>query len=85
MIDAIRAPLGTQMWDADGSMNRSWQRWHQAVDFALGGDLLRFRQTATATTVGAAGTAASLPAQPTGYLQVNIGGTTFQIPYYAKA
>lgn len=37
----------------------------------------------TATTVGAAGGASALPATPTGYLIVNIGGTDRKIPYYA--
>jgi hypothetical protein len=36
----------------------------------------------TASTVGAAGGASALPATPTGYLQVVIGGTTYKIPYY---
>jgi enamine deaminase RidA (YjgF/YER057c/UK114 family) len=38
----------------------------------------------TGTTVGAAGGASALPATPTGYLQVVIGGTTYKIPYYAN-
>ena len=38
----------------------------------------------TASTVGAAGGASALPATPTGYLQVVIGGTTYKIPYYAN-
>jgi hypothetical protein len=36
--------------------------------------------TTTATTVGAAGSAAAIPT-PVGYLPVSIGGTTFKIPY----
>ena len=38
----------------------------------------------TATTVGAAGAASALPANPTGYLIVNIAGTAYKIPYYAN-
>lgn len=38
---------------------------------------------ATSTTVGAAGAAAALPANPTGYLTVRIAGTDRKIPYYA--
>ncbi len=38
----------------------------------------------TATTVGAAGGASSLPATPTGYLLIDIGGTAFKVPYYAN-
>lgn len=34
------------------------------------------------TTVGAAGAAAALPAQPLGYLIINLGGTNVKIPYY---
>ena len=37
----------------------------------------------TATTVGAAGLASALPALPTGYLKIDIGGTEFKVPYYA--
>jgi hypothetical protein len=36
------------------------------------------------TTVGAAGAASALPANPTGYLTINIGGTAFKVPYYAS-
>jgi hypothetical protein len=36
----------------------------------------------TATTVGAAGAASALPATPVGYLQINIGGTNYKLPYY---
>ena len=38
----------------------------------------------TATTVGAAGTAATLPAKPVGYLNVTIGipPVTYKIPFY---
>ena len=37
------------------------------------------------TTVGAAGAASALPAQPTGYLKVDVAGTTFVVPYYAAS
>ena len=37
----------------------------------------------TATTVGAAGAASALPANPTGYVVVMIAGTQFKMPYYA--
>lgn len=36
----------------------------------------------TATTIGAAGGAAALPATPLGYLQLTINGTSCKIPYY---
>lgn len=38
---------------------------------------------ATATTVGAAGTATAPPATPTGYFILSIRGKAQQIPYYA--
>lgn len=38
----------------------------------------------TASTVGAAGGASALPATPSGYLQINIAGTMFKLPYYAN-
>ena len=37
----------------------------------------------TQTTVGAAGAATSLPATPSGYLQINVAGVPYVIPYYA--
>ena len=42
-------------------------------------------RTATQTTVGSAGGANALPATPTGYLEVKIGGIAYVIPYYAKS
>lgn len=36
----------------------------------------------TATTIGAAGGAAALPATPLGYLIFNLGGTSIKVPYY---
>lgn len=36
----------------------------------------------SATTVGATGAAAALPANPVGYLTVNINGTNYKMPYY---
>jgi hypothetical protein len=36
----------------------------------------------TAATVGAAGTAANLPAKPVGYVIININGTNYKMPYY---
>lgn len=39
----------------------------------------------TQTTVGAAGAASALPAAPTGYLKINVGSTTYAVPYYAAS
>jgi hypothetical protein len=44
--------------------------------------MLGFVTYPTQTTVGAAGGASALPANPTGYLPVSIAGTTYVIPYY---
>jgi len=38
--------------------------------------------TTTKTTIGANGGASGLTALPVGYLEINIGGTMYQIPYY---
>lgn len=46
--------------------------------------LMEYISGNTATTVGAAGLASALPATPTGYLKIDIGGTTFKVPYYAN-
>jgi hypothetical protein len=45
--------------------------------------MLGFVSYPTQTTVGAAGGASALPATPTGYLPIDIGGTIFVLPYYA--
>jgi hypothetical protein len=37
------------------------------------------------TTVGAGGAASALPANPTGYIMVFVGGTEYVVPYYAKS
>ncbi len=39
----------------------------------------------TQTTVGSAGGASALPATPTGYAKIDVGGTTYVVPYYAAA
>jgi hypothetical protein len=45
---------------------------------------LTFASNPVQSTVGAAGSASALPATPTGYLQLNIGGSTsnYVIPFY---
>lgn len=40
---------------------------------------------ATQSTVGAAGAASALPATPTGYLELNLNGTAYVLPYYTKS
>lgn len=39
----------------------------------------------TQTTVGAAGGASALPATPSGYIKITVGGTDFCFPYYARS
>jgi len=41
--------------------------------------------TATQATVGSAGSATALPAQPTGYIKLKISGTLYIIPFYAAS
>lgn len=45
--------------------------------FTFGGD--------TQTTVGAAGSASALPANPTGYWEITIGGVEYVTPFYRKS
>jgi len=47
-------------------------------------NVVRFNN-ATQTTVGAAGAASALPATPSGYIEFNINGTAYVLPYYAKS
>ena len=50
-----------------------------------GNGTVRINNPQTQTTVGSAGGATAVPAQPTGYLKLNLGGTVFAIPYYAAS
>jgi hypothetical protein len=36
----------------------------------------------TQTTIGSSGTASALPAQPSGYVKIQVGASTYAIPYY---
>jgi hypothetical protein len=46
---------------------------------------IRINNPQTQSSVGAAGGASALPATPTGYLKLNLGGTEYVIPYYAAS
>ena len=46
---------------------------------------LRLNNPQTQATVGSAGSAASLPGQPTGYIKINLGGTVRVIPFYDQS
>lgn len=48
---------------------------------------LTFASNPVQSTVGGAGSASALPATPTGYLQINIGGSTanYVIPFYKSS
>jgi hypothetical protein len=37
------------------------------------------------STVGSAGAASALPANPTGYFTIKVNGSTFVVPYYAQS
>ncbi len=51
----------------------------------MGNDgILNFITAPTRTTVGAAGGASALPATPSGYLEIQINGVAYQMPFYAK-
>jgi hypothetical protein len=39
----------------------------------------------TQATVGPAGTASSLPANPSGYYEIKKNGTSYVVPYYLKS
>ena len=62
---------------------QEWQDSTPSLVAAVRSDgKLKFIAGNTATTVGATGAASALPALPVGYLQVDIGGTLYKIPYY---
>jgi hypothetical protein len=41
-------------------------------------------KTQTQATTGVAGAADALPATPSGYVDIEIGGTLYVLPFYAK-
>lgn len=65
----------------DGDGNVGVNTTSPASKFHVAGDVTVTSAT-TATTVGVAGAASALPANPVGYLVVNINGTARKIPYY---
>lgn len=74
--------------DIDGSQ-RKWEVGSTDIGTSLIGDTLgaiQFKGVNTQATVGAAGAATALPANPTGYLEFkDDAGTNFVIPFYAKS
>ena len=50
--------------------------------FSAGGGAIAYPSNSTSTTVGAAGAASALPANPAGYIRVTVGGTLYNMPYY---
>jgi hypothetical protein len=65
----------------DNSGNVGVNTTTPASKFHVAGDVTVTFAT-TSTSVGAAGAASALPAQPVGYLVVNINGAARKIPYY---
>lgn len=43
---------------------------------------LNLASPTTETTVGASGSASALPANPVGYIIINVGSSAFKVPYY---
>lgn len=46
---------------------------------------LTLASPSTVTTIGVNGAATALTANPVGYLVINIGNASYQVPYYALA
>jgi len=62
---------------------QEWQDSNAALLAAVRSDgKLKFATANTATTVGAAGSASVLPAIPVGYIQIDVNGTLYKLPYY---
>jgi hypothetical protein len=62
---------------------QEWQDSSAVVKLAVRPDgITKHATTNTATTVGATGTASALPALPVGYLQIDVNGTLYKMPYY---
>lgn len=81
------SPIGDRLWSI-GEAALRWLMVHTdavrlwgAATGVAGATTLG---NGTATTVGAAGAAAALPAQPLGYLVAYVGTTPVKIPYYSN-
>lgn len=76
------ATLKMQLYyqDSDGSLHL-YHQGNDRITFDSSGKFGLANQT-TATTIGAAGAAAALPANPLGYVAINVNGTSVKVPYY---
>lgn len=64
--------------------NGGSRAWFEDADFNIGtGTRIDFADSQT--TVGAAGAASALPANPTGYINIKVGGTARVVPFYAAS
>jgi hypothetical protein len=60
-----------------------WQDASAVVKLAVRADgIIKHATSNTGTTVGATGAASVLPAMPVGYLQIDVNGTLYKMPYY---
>ncbi len=81
---ATDATMLTRNFAAQTELSLSMQNSAASVIFGVtAAGLMKYISGNTATTVGAAGGASALPATPTGYLKIDIGGTEYKVPYYA--
>jgi hypothetical protein len=78
-VQGVGTPVGSNAWltyvDGGGVTQFSVKQNGQ----------LSFASGVSQTTVGAAGTASSLPTVPTGYLKVMVNGLAKAVPYYEAA
>lgn len=55
-------------------------------DITIGsGKTISWNSNMTQTTVGSAGSADALPSNPTGYLKIKVGTSTYVVPYFAES
>lgn len=82
---SLRDSTGSEVGYLTGEGNARLAGWVAVRGAAIGeaGSVV-FGDT-TQSTVGAAGAASALPAQPSGYLRFFVGTTEYVIPYYAQA
>lgn len=78
MSDGILPPTRNELIDRKtGLLTRDW-----FIYFEKSGIIVNQFNNTIVLTVGAAGTAAALPATPEGYLPIRIRGIDYKIPLY---
>jgi hypothetical protein len=86
VINAVTSTIVPLLVKANSSGSANLQEWQNnggTPQLSIRADgITKHIAGNTSTSVGATGTAATLPALPVGYLQIDVGGTLYKLAYY---